>query len=58
MSYELPKFGTNSDVMLADMNIVYVTFFKKDRIPARSAFSTSGLALNARVEIECIAVLK
>jgi reactive intermediate/imine deaminase len=51
-------------VMLADMkewaemNSVYTTFFKKDRMPARSAFGTSGLALNARVEIECIAVLK
>ncbi|HLG14757.1 MAG TPA: RidA family protein [Blastocatellia bacterium] len=51
-------------VMLADMkewaemNSVYTTFFKKDRMPARSAFGTSGLALNARVEIECIAVVK
>lgn len=42
----------------ADMNSVYVTFFKKERMPARSAFGTSGLALNARVEIECIAVVK
>jgi 2-iminobutanoate/2-iminopropanoate deaminase len=51
-------------VMLADMkewaemNSVYTTFFKADRRPARSAFGTSGLALNARVEIECVAVLK
>lgn len=51
-------------VMLADMkewaemNSVYTTFFKADRRPARSAFGTTGLALNARVEIECIAVLK
>ena len=51
-------------VMLADMkewgemNSVYTTFFKKDRMPARSAFGTSGLALNARVEIECIAMVK
>lgn len=51
-------------VMLADMkewsamNAVYVTFFKKDRLPARSAFGTNGLALDARVEIECIATLK
>jgi 2-iminobutanoate/2-iminopropanoate deaminase len=51
-------------VMLADMkewaemNSVYTTFFKPDRRPARSAFGTTGLALNARVEIECIAVLK
>jgi reactive intermediate/imine deaminase len=42
----------------ADMNSVYTTFFKKERMPARSAFGTTGLALNARVEIECIAVMK
>ena len=42
----------------ADMNAVYVTFFKKDRLPARSAFGTSGLVLGARVEIECIAITK
>ncbi len=48
-------------VMLADMaewaamNEVYVTYFDK-HLPARSAFGTSGLALGARVEIECIAV--
>jgi 2-iminobutanoate/2-iminopropanoate deaminase len=49
-------------VMLADMsdfngmNSVYTTFFTKHR-PARSAFGASGLAANARIEIECIAVL-
>ena len=48
-------------VMLADMaewgamNRVYVTFFP-DHFPARSAMGASGLALGARVEIECIAV--
>ncbi|HEY7545719.1 MAG TPA: RidA family protein [Blastocatellia bacterium] len=42
----------------ADMNSVYMTFFKKERMPARSAFGVSGLALNARVEIECIATVK
>ncbi len=48
--------------MLADMaewgamNQVYVTFFKQNR-PARSAFGTSGLALGARMELECIAVI-
>ena len=48
-------------VMLADMrewgamNEVYVTYFPR-RLPARSAMGASGLALNARVEIECIAV--
>jgi 2-iminobutanoate/2-iminopropanoate deaminase len=36
------------------MNEVYTTFFP-DHKPARSALGTSGLALNARVEIECIA---
>jgi 2-iminobutanoate/2-iminopropanoate deaminase len=47
-------------VMLADMaewpafNEVYKTFFK-GRFPARSAFGTTGLALGARVEVECIA---
>lgn len=50
-------------VMLADMaewgrmNSVYVTFFP-NRKPARSAFGASGLALNARVEIECIAEIR
>jgi 2-iminobutanoate/2-iminopropanoate deaminase len=49
-------------VMLADMaewgamNRVYVTFFP-DHLPARSAMGASGLALNARVEIECVAVV-
>ncbi len=46
-------------VMLADMkdwaafNAVYVTYFKSDRLPARSAFGASGLALGALVELEC-----
>ena len=49
-------------VMLADiaewakMNSVYVTFFPVHK-PARSAFGTSGLARNGRLEIECIATL-
>jgi 2-iminobutanoate/2-iminopropanoate deaminase len=48
-------------VMLADMkewdrmNAVYRTYFKPGRLPARSALGANGLALNARVEIECIA---
>ncbi len=47
-------------VMLADMsqwgafNEVYKSFFARP-YPARSAFGTSGLALGAQVEIECIA---
>jgi 2-iminobutanoate/2-iminopropanoate deaminase len=45
--------------MLADMaewaafNAVYVTYFKPDRLPARSAFGAAGLALGARIELEC-----
>ncbi len=48
-------------VMLADigewaaMNAEYVKFFPR-HLPARSAFGTSGLALGARVEIECVAL--
>lgn len=47
-------------VFLADMsewaafNDVYRTYFDKP-YPARSAVAVSGLALNARVEVECIA---
>ena len=37
------------------MNEVYVTYFAPDKRPARSAMGANGLALNARVEIECIA---
>jgi enamine deaminase RidA (YjgF/YER057c/UK114 family) len=48
-------------VVLADikdyaaMNTVYATYFPKDP-PARSTVAGSGLALGARVEIECLAV--
>jgi 2-iminobutanoate/2-iminopropanoate deaminase len=63
----LEKNGSSMDkvvkctCMLADiaewstMNSEYVKYFPKHK-PARSAFGTSGLALGARVEIECIAV--
>ncbi len=50
-------------VMLADigewaeMNAEYVKCFP-DHLPARSAFGTSGLALGARVEIECVALAR
>ena len=66
ISSVLQEFGSSMDevvkctVFLADMsewgamNEVYKTYFKNP--PARSALGTSGLALNARVEIECIAV--
>lgn len=38
------------------MNAVYVTFFPNHK-PARSAFGATGLALNARTEIECAAMV-
>ncbi len=38
-----------------DFNEIYVTYFRA-RKPARSAMAASGLALGARVEIECIGV--
>lgn len=38
----------------ATMNDVYATYFPKDP-PARSTLAGSGLALGARVEIECLA---
>lgn len=66
ISQTLETFGSSMDrvvkctVFLADMsewaamNEVYTTFFPNK--PARSALGASGLALGARVEIECIAV--
>jgi reactive intermediate/imine deaminase len=48
-------------VMLADMsewpafNEAYAEFFAGRPMPARSAFGCNGLALGARVEIECTA---
>ena len=65
----LDKSGSSMDrvvkctVFMADMkewdamNVVYTTFFPEHK-PARSAFGSTGLALNARTEIECIAVAK
>ena len=49
-------------VFLADfaewgaMNEVYTTYFTKHR-PARSAIAVNGMSGNARVEVECIAVI-
>jgi 2-iminobutanoate/2-iminopropanoate deaminase len=40
------------------MNEVYRTYFPQDRMPARSAFATNGLAFGARVEIECLATMR
>jgi reactive intermediate/imine deaminase len=63
----LEHFGSSMDrvvkctVFLADMdewpamNEVYRTYFTNP--PARSALGASGLALNGRVEIECIAIV-
>jgi 2-iminobutanoate/2-iminopropanoate deaminase len=48
-------------VMIADMknwpafNQVYVPYFAKGKLPARSAFGSSGLALGAELELECLA---
>jgi len=65
----LEKYGSSLDevvkctVFLADiaewgdMNGVYRTYFPVNP-PARSALGTSGLALGARVEIECLAALR
>lgn len=67
ISQTLQTFGSSMDkvvkctVFLADiqewgaMNEVYRTFFPNP--PARSALGVSGLALDSRVEIECIAVV-
>lgn len=64
----LERYGSALDhvvkvtVMLADMgewaamNKVYIGYFP-NHLPARSAFGTTGLALGARVEIECVAVI-
>lgn len=64
----LDRHGSSMDrvvkctVFLADMsewgamNEAYVDFFPEHR-PARSAVGVNGLALDARVEIECVAVV-
>ena len=66
ISAVLTQFGSSMDdvvkctVFMADMaewgamNEVYRTYFRNP--PARSALGANGLALSARVEIECIAV--
>lgn len=64
----LEMFGTSLDnvvkctVYLADiaewgaMNEVYTTYFPNK--PARSAVGNAGLGLDARIEIECMAVIR
>ena len=53
---------TKCTVMIADMsewprkNAIYATYFPGPK-PARSALGANGLALGARVEIECIALV-
>jgi 2-iminobutanoate/2-iminopropanoate deaminase len=39
-----------------DMNEEYLKFFPNNK-PARSAFATNGLALEANIELECMAYL-
>ena len=70
ISNKLERMGSSIDnvfkctCMLADimdwpkMSKAYKTFFKKEKFPSRSAFAGSGLALNAKIEIECMATLK
>lgn len=64
----LQKHGSSMDkivkclVMIDDMqewprmNAVYVTYFEGHK-PARSAFGADGLALGAKLEIECMATI-
>jgi reactive intermediate/imine deaminase len=64
----LERYGSSLDrvvkctVFLADIrdydafNEIYASYFRA-RKPARSAMAASGLALGARVEVECIAVI-
>ena len=48
-------------VMLGDMadwpafNAVYIRYFDRQKLPARSTFGANGLALGALVELECLA---
>lgn len=63
----LETFGSSMDrvvkctVFLADesdrdaFNEIYMSYF--DTLPARSGVTVKGLALNARAEVECIAVV-
>lgn len=42
----------------SEMNQAYRVFFNENKKPARSTFAGSGLALGAKIEIECWAVSK
>ncbi|GAA3890879.1 RidA family protein [Leifsonia kafniensis] len=37
----------------AEFNAVYLEYFDAERLPSRSAFGSSGLALGAHLEVEC-----
>ncbi|PCJ39663.1 MAG: enamine deaminase RidA [SAR86 cluster bacterium] len=64
----LQKYGSSMDkivkclVMIDDMqewprmNAIYITYFDSHK-PARSAFGADGLALGAKLEIECMATI-
>jgi reactive intermediate/imine deaminase len=39
----------------ADFNEIYITYFEPNRLPARSAFGVTALALGAEMEVEVIA---
>jgi 2-iminobutanoate/2-iminopropanoate deaminase len=39
----------------AEFNAVYVEYFDRERLPARSAFGASGLGLGGEVEVGCVA---
>lgn len=65
ISATLKKYDSSLDevfkctVMLTDMsrwdefNKVYVSFFKRGRIPTRSAMGATALARGAQIEVEC-----
>ena len=67
---KLEKMGGSMDdifkctCMLSDikdwplMSQEYKKFFNPQKLPARSAFAGSGLALGAKLEIECMAIKK
>ena len=67
---KLEKMGGSMDdifkctCMLSDikdwplMSLEYKKFFNHQKLPARSAFAGSGLALGAKLEIECMAIKK
>ena len=51
-------------VFLADMgewpafNAIYREYFREEELPARSALGVNALALGARVELECVAIVR